>query len=261
MVSAHHLPPFSSRSALVLPLLDADACAVARRRCPHRGRSARRGREHLNRAGEPRGLPHHGRCRAPPSARLRPRPRVLTGVQRTPFVPPERLPRRPRQRRGVQRRPASASERTPAGARILCLHPVQGVVNRCGGGSSAVADGHPPPSPAQLCVRLDAGCRVPAVSPGPAGGSRERPPPLRAAARARRRRTASCRSRRAAGRRRQSRGRPSRTRRRPRVARTVKPQRYPLNTQYSLSISIPSGEKVFRKKASASSNVTSQATG
>ena len=78
----------------------------------------------------------------------------------------------------------------------------------------------PPPSPAQLCVRLDAGCRVPAGSPT-GWRPRARPPPY-GPRREPGRRTASCRSRRAAGRRRRrSQGRPSRTHRRPRVARTA----------------------------------------
>ena len=78
----------------------------------------------------------------------------------------------------------------------------------------------PPPSPAQLCVRLDAGCRVPAGSPT-GWRPRARPPPY-GPRREPGRRTASCRSRRAAGRRRgRSQGRPSRTQRRPRVARTA----------------------------------------
>ena len=61
---------------------------------------------------------------------------------------------------------------------------------------AAVADApSAPPSPAQLCIRLDAGCRCRWFRTRLEASA---PPPCGAAARARRRRTASCRSRRAA---------------------------------------------------------------
>ena len=95
------------------------------------------------------------------------------------------------------RRPGIAG---PAGSRACPFRGRPRLARRGGLGSTPPPPWQthrPPPSPAQLCVRLDAGCRVPAVS---RTGWRPR----------------------AAGRRRgRSRGRPSRTRRRPRVARTA----------------------------------------